>query len=190
MYDSTCGSWSHQNSEKRLKEKFRNRTGKTFNRFAAENSYTWNITYNTESIAVWNLIPERWGSPLVQEKYQGEITCDDDDDDDNNDDDDDDNNNNNNNNNKPKILIKLYWWCKVPFIMNHLNWVLWKCVRNSDYTSTEPVQMKWFCNGLTPATSQQSKCKHAFFCRAAQLAEMCLRTHCPISLYWWSVVLH
>jgi hypothetical protein len=35
-----------------------------------------NITHNTESIAVWNLKPERWGSPLVQEKYQGEQACD------------------------------------------------------------------------------------------------------------------
>ena len=46
---------------------------------------TVNITHNTESTAVWNLKPERWASPLVQEKYQGEKGCDkkhDDDDDD------------------------------------------------------------------------------------------------------------
>jgi hypothetical protein len=30
---------------------------------------------NTESMAVWNFIPEWWGSPLVQEKYQGEMAC-------------------------------------------------------------------------------------------------------------------
>jgi hypothetical protein len=41
-----------------------------------------------ESVAVWNLQPEKWGSPLVQEKYQEEKACGDDDDDD-------DNNNNN-----------------------------------------------------------------------------------------------
>jgi hypothetical protein len=34
------------------------------------------MTHNTESSAVWNLRPERWGSPLVQEKYQGEKACD------------------------------------------------------------------------------------------------------------------
>jgi hypothetical protein len=33
-------------------------------------------SHNTESTAVWNLIPKRWGSPLVQEEYQGEMTCD------------------------------------------------------------------------------------------------------------------
>ena len=40
------------------------------------NSYTWNITHNTESTAVWSLKPERWGSSLVQEKYQEEKACD------------------------------------------------------------------------------------------------------------------
>ena len=34
------------------------------------NSYTRNITHNTESTAVWNWKSERWGSPLVQEKYR------------------------------------------------------------------------------------------------------------------------
>jgi hypothetical protein len=29
-----------------------------------------------ESDAVSNLMPERWGSPLVQEKYRGEMACD------------------------------------------------------------------------------------------------------------------
>jgi len=41
-----------------------------------KDSYTWNITYNTESTAVWSLKPERWGSPLVQGKYQEEKACD------------------------------------------------------------------------------------------------------------------
>jgi hypothetical protein len=49
---------------------------KTFDRFNTENSYTGNITHNTGSTAVWNLKPERWGSPLVQEKYQDEKACD------------------------------------------------------------------------------------------------------------------
>ena len=29
-----------------------------------------------ENITVWNVKPEWWGSPLVQEKYQGEEACD------------------------------------------------------------------------------------------------------------------
>ena len=48
---------------------------------------------NTESTAVRNLKPERWGSPLVQgEKNQGEEACGESR----------NNNNNNNNNNKAK----------------------------------------------------------------------------------------
>ena len=39
-------------------------------------SYTGDITQNTESTAVWNLKPERWGSPLVQEKCKEEKACD------------------------------------------------------------------------------------------------------------------
>ena len=65
-------------------------------RFTTKDSYTWNITHNAESIAVWILRPQRWGSPVFQEeKYQEEKTCDnrhadDDNDDDGYDDDDDD----------------------------------------------------------------------------------------------------
>jgi len=47
MYDCTSNNWSHWNSNKKLKEKFGNCTRKTLKR-------------------------ERWGSPLVQEKYQEE----------------------------------------------------------------------------------------------------------------------
>jgi len=53
------------------------------------------------------LKPERWGSPLVQEKYQEEKACDkrhpyvDDDDD--------DNNNNNNSNNKLQETQQTYY---------------------------------------------------------------------------------
>ena len=36
----------------KLKEKFGNCTRKTFDRFTTEDSYTWNITHNTESTAV------------------------------------------------------------------------------------------------------------------------------------------
>jgi hypothetical protein len=70
------GKWGHRNGNKRFKEKFISHTRKTFNRFATEDSCTWNITRNTERTAVWNLIPERWGSPLVLEKYQREMACD------------------------------------------------------------------------------------------------------------------
>jgi hypothetical protein len=49
---------------------------KTLDRFTTKDSYTWNITHNTESTAVWDLKPERWGSPLVQGKYREEKACD------------------------------------------------------------------------------------------------------------------
>ena len=76
MYDCTSNNWSHWNSNEKLKEKVGNCTRKTFDRFTTKDSYTWNITHNTESTAVWSLKPERWGSPLVQEKYRGEKACD------------------------------------------------------------------------------------------------------------------
>jgi len=52
MYACTSNNWSHCNSNKKLKEKFGNRTRKTFDRFTTKDSYTWNITHNTESTAV------------------------------------------------------------------------------------------------------------------------------------------
>ena len=52
MYDCTSKNWSHWNSNKKLKEKFGNCTGKTFDRFTTKDRYTWNITHNTESTAV------------------------------------------------------------------------------------------------------------------------------------------
>jgi hypothetical protein len=36
MYDYTHGNWSHRNSNKGFKEKFRSHSKKTFNRFATE----------------------------------------------------------------------------------------------------------------------------------------------------------
>jgi hypothetical protein len=62
MYDYTANSWSHRNSNKRFKEKFGSHTRKTFSTFTIKHSYTRNITHHTESIAVWNLKPERWES--------------------------------------------------------------------------------------------------------------------------------
>jgi hypothetical protein len=76
MHDYTSANWSHRNNNKSFKEKVTNHTRKAFNRFATQDSYTWNVTRNTESAAVWNLKPELWGSPLVPEKYQGEMACD------------------------------------------------------------------------------------------------------------------
>ena len=52
MYDCTGNNCSHWNSNEKLKEKFGSCTGKTFDRFATKDSYTWNSTHNTESAAV------------------------------------------------------------------------------------------------------------------------------------------
>jgi hypothetical protein len=52
MYNCTSYNWSHGNSNEKLKEKSGSYTRKTFNRFTTEDSYTWNITHNTESTAV------------------------------------------------------------------------------------------------------------------------------------------
>jgi len=76
MDDCTIKNWSHWNSNEKLKEKFGNCTRKTFDRFTTKDSYIWNITHNTESTALCSLKPERWGSPLVHEKYQEEKACD------------------------------------------------------------------------------------------------------------------
>jgi len=52
MYDCTSNNWSHWISNEKLKEEFGNYTTKTFDRFTTKDSYTWNITHNTESTAV------------------------------------------------------------------------------------------------------------------------------------------
>ena len=52
MCYSTSNSWSHWNSNEKLKEKFGSCTRKTFDRFTTKDSYTWNITHNTERTAV------------------------------------------------------------------------------------------------------------------------------------------
>jgi len=52
MYDYTSNNWSHRNSNEKLKEKFGNGTRKTLDRFTTKDSYTWNITHNTESTAM------------------------------------------------------------------------------------------------------------------------------------------
>jgi len=45
-------NWNNWNSNEKLKEKFESFTGKTFDIFTTKDSYTWNITHNTESTAV------------------------------------------------------------------------------------------------------------------------------------------
>jgi hypothetical protein len=52
MYDYNSYNWSHWNSNEKLKGKSGRYTRKTFDRFATEDSYTWNITHNMESTAV------------------------------------------------------------------------------------------------------------------------------------------
>jgi len=52
MYNYTSNNWSHWNSNEKRKEKFGSCTRKTFDRFTTKDSYTWNITHNTESTAV------------------------------------------------------------------------------------------------------------------------------------------
>ena len=51
-YDCTSNNWSHWNSNEKFKEKIRNYTRKPLDRFTTKDSYTWNITHNTESTAM------------------------------------------------------------------------------------------------------------------------------------------
>jgi hypothetical protein len=52
MYDYTSNNLSHWGYNEKLKEKFESRTRKTFDRLTTKDSYTWNITHNTESTSV------------------------------------------------------------------------------------------------------------------------------------------
>jgi hypothetical protein len=52
IYDHTSNKWSQWDSNEKLKEKFGSCIRKTLNIFTTKNSYTWNITHNTESTAV------------------------------------------------------------------------------------------------------------------------------------------
>ena len=52
MYDYTGNNWSHWNTNEKLKEKFGSCTRKKFDRFITKDSYTWNITHNTEGTAL------------------------------------------------------------------------------------------------------------------------------------------
>jgi hypothetical protein len=48
MYDFTSNNWNHWNGNE-LKEKCGSHIWKTSHRFTTKDSYTWNITHNTES---------------------------------------------------------------------------------------------------------------------------------------------
>ena len=48
----SSNNWSYWNSNEKLKEKFGRYTRKTFDRFTTKDSYTCNVTHNTESTAV------------------------------------------------------------------------------------------------------------------------------------------
>jgi hypothetical protein len=52
MYDYIDNNWSHQNSNKKFKEKLGNHSRQTFNKFTIKDSYTRNITHNMESTTV------------------------------------------------------------------------------------------------------------------------------------------
>jgi hypothetical protein len=52
MYDYTSNNWSHWNSNEKFKEKFGSCTRKSFDSSTTKDSYTWNITHNTESTGV------------------------------------------------------------------------------------------------------------------------------------------
>jgi hypothetical protein len=48
MHDHIGKNWSHRNNNKRFKEKFVRNIRKTFSRYTTKDSYSWNITRNTE----------------------------------------------------------------------------------------------------------------------------------------------
>ena len=52
MYDYTGKNGSHWNGNEMFKGKCGSHNRKTFYRFTTKDSYTWNITHNTESTAV------------------------------------------------------------------------------------------------------------------------------------------
>ena len=52
MYDYTSNNRRHWNNNEKPKEKSGSCTRKIFDRFTTRDSYTWNITHNTESTAV------------------------------------------------------------------------------------------------------------------------------------------
>jgi hypothetical protein len=70
MYDYTSNDWSHQNSNKRFKERFGSHISKIFNTFTTTDSYTWDITHNMESIVklVYDSLVKMLSHPRNQDK--------------------------------------------------------------------------------------------------------------------------
>jgi hypothetical protein len=52
IYDYASYNWSHWNSNEKLREKSGSCIRKKIDIFTTADSYTWNITHNTESTAV------------------------------------------------------------------------------------------------------------------------------------------
>jgi len=52
LFDHTGNNWSHRNSDKIFKEKFGTHTRKILIRFTQEVRCSWEVTFDTKSIAV------------------------------------------------------------------------------------------------------------------------------------------
>jgi hypothetical protein len=81
MWNMKCmNTWAINGDTGIVKKSFKNMFGshkrKTFNRFTTKDSYTWNVTHNTESAAVWNLKPEQWNHHWFRrsKKKKGSVT--------------------------------------------------------------------------------------------------------------------
>ena len=73
MYNYTGNNWSHWNRNEKFKEKCGSCTRKTFDRFTTKDSYTWNITHNTEKVLqceAWSLSSgdHRWFKRSTRKK--------------------------------------------------------------------------------------------------------------------------
>jgi hypothetical protein len=55
LFDHIGNDWSHRSSNKRFKEKLGSHTRKILITFTPEVGYAWDVTFDTESIAVRNL---------------------------------------------------------------------------------------------------------------------------------------
>jgi hypothetical protein len=66
----------HRSSDKSLKKYLESIPRKHLVGSLYKDSYKCNIAHNTRSFVALNMRPERWGSPLAKEMYQGEQACD------------------------------------------------------------------------------------------------------------------
>jgi hypothetical protein len=74
MLSHTGSYWGHGNCNLRTKKISETIPGKHSIDSLQKNSNFGNITYNKESATVWNPKPERWGTLLAPEAYQGTKT--------------------------------------------------------------------------------------------------------------------